>query len=172
MRGRGYCRRRGRGRYMRWIGFVPPINYFHPAGVFEPQQVIELTLEEIEAMRLVDLEHLTQEEAAMRMGVSRKTLWNDLKSGREKVIRAIINGYPIRITGGRFALHPEADLSKMDDTLGKIYSLLPGRNCGVCGYGSCIGFARALAQGRANPDECRFLDSGSRIEIMKILERR
>jgi len=157
---------------MRWIGFVPPINYFHPAGVFEPQQVIELTLEEIEAMRLVDLEHLTQEEAAMRMGVSRKTLWNDLKSGREKVIRAIINGYPIRIGGGKFALHPEADLSKMDETMSKIYSLLPGRNCGVCGYGSCIGFARALVQGRANPDECRFLDSGSRNEIIKILEGR
>ncbi|RLF40323.1 MAG: DNA-binding protein, partial [Thermoplasmata archaeon] len=38
-------------------------NKLLPSGrVFEPQQVIELTLEEIEAMRLVDLEHLTQEE--------------------------------------------------------------------------------------------------------------
>ena len=172
MRGRARCRRRGRGRYMRWIGFVPPINYFHPAGVFDPPRTIDLTIEEIEAMRLVDLEHLTQEEAAMRMGVSRKTLWNDLKSGREKVIRAIINGYPIRISGGRFALHPEADLSRINEILSRIYSLLPGRNCGACGYGSCIGFAKALAEGRVSPEECRFLDSNSRNEIIKILERR
>ena len=170
--GYGRGRRRGRGRYMRWIGFVPPIFQFEPVSPLAPLKTISLSLEELEAIRLVDLEHLTQEEAAIRMGVSRKTLWNDLKSAREKLARALINGYAIRIDGGRFALHPSANLDNFNEKIREIYKLLPDKNCGLCGYGSCIGFARTLVQGRANPDECRFLDSGSRSKIIEILEGR
>ena len=170
--GYGRGRRRGRGRCMRWIGFIPPTFQFEPVSPLAPPKIISLSLEELEAIRLIDLEHLTQEEAAIRMGVSRKTLWNDLKSAREKLARALINGYAIRIDGGRFALHPSANLDNIYEKIREIYKSLPDRNCGACGYGSCIGFARALVQGRANPDECRFLDSGSRNEIIKILERR
>jgi len=61
-------------------------------------------VEELEALRLVDLEDLTQEEAAARMGVSRKTLWNDLQRARKKVINALVNGYEIRIEGGDYIL--------------------------------------------------------------------
>lgn len=168
--GRG---RRGRGKCMRWIGFIPPVNYFHPAGIIQPPHIINLTLEELEAIRLVDLEHLTQEEAALRMGVSRKTLWNDLKSGREKLARALINGYPIRIGSGSSALHPSVDLEKIEDEkVREIYRLLPGRSCGICGYTSCIEFARALIHDNADINLCRFLDSTTKGEIRKILERR
>ncbi len=68
-----------------------------------------LTLEELEAIRLVDYEGLNQEEAAAQMGVSRKTLWNDLKSGRKKVAEALIHGWAIRITGGSYIIRGEAD---------------------------------------------------------------
>ena len=63
--------------------------------------------EELEAIRLVDLEGMDQQEAALNMGVSRKTLWNDLKSGRKKVAMALINGYAIRIEGGSYILRGE-----------------------------------------------------------------
>lgn len=155
---------------MRWIAFIPPITQFNPASPTPSSGVINLSLEEMEAIRLVDLEHLTQEEAAVRMGVSRKTLWNDLKSAREKLARALINGYAIRIDGGRFALHPSANLDNLDDKIRKIYKLLPGKNCGFCGYGSCINFARALSQGNASLDSCRFLDPTSKDETKKIIE--
>ena len=65
---------------------------------------IILRLEEVEAIRLVDLEGLDQEAAAMEMGVSRKTLWNDLKSARKKVATALVNGYAMRIEGGNYVV--------------------------------------------------------------------
>jgi predicted DNA-binding protein (UPF0251 family) len=61
-------------------------------------------MEELEALRLVDLEDLTQEEAALQMGVSRKTLWNDLQRARKKTVNALVKGYSIRIQGGDYIL--------------------------------------------------------------------
>jgi predicted DNA-binding protein (UPF0251 family) len=61
-----------------------------------------ITIEELEALRLVDLEDLTQEEAAAMMGVSRKTLWNDLHRARKKVVNALVSGCAIRIEGGDY----------------------------------------------------------------------
>ena len=66
-----------------------------------PMAVI-LTYPELESIRLVDLEGLTQEEAAERMGISRRTFWNDLKSARIKVATALVKGMPIRIEGGEY----------------------------------------------------------------------
>ena len=44
---------------------------------------------ELEALRLVDLEGLSQEEAGERMGVSRGTIWRLLQSARKKIVQAI-----------------------------------------------------------------------------------
>ena len=63
-----------------------------------------LTIVEVEALRLVDLEGLTQEQAAMEMGVSRRTFWNDLASARRKIALAIVNGCAIRIEGGSYSV--------------------------------------------------------------------
>jgi len=100
--GRGYGRRRGRCRGRRWIGQLPTTTYFRPNGLQHPYNTIVLTVEELEALRLVDLEDLTQEEAAAQMGVSRKTLWNDLQQARKKVVNALVNGCAIRIQGGNY----------------------------------------------------------------------
>lgn len=51
--------------------------------------------DEFEALRLVYLEGLTQDEAAKRMNVSRGTLWRALDSGRKKLVRAIVELRPI-----------------------------------------------------------------------------
>ncbi len=101
----GRRRRRGRYRGQRWITEIPEQNFFQPRGL-PPWQtnVVTLTLEELEAIRLVDLEGHEQAEAAALMGVSRKTLWNDLKSARKKVATALIRGYAIHIEGGNYAL--------------------------------------------------------------------
>lgn len=87
---------RGRRRGRRWIGISPGFISFAPVGRPPAGRVI-LFLSELEAMRLVDIENLTQEEAAQRMGISRKTLWTDLQRGRAKVVNALINGYVIEI---------------------------------------------------------------------------
>ncbi|MEA3459043.1 MAG: DUF134 domain-containing protein [Candidatus Thermoplasmatota archaeon] len=103
MPGYGHGRQRGRCRGRRWIERLPETTYFRPYG--QPQTIADtvvITVEELEALRLVDLEDLTQEEAAAMMGVSRKTLWNDLQRARKKAVNALVNGCAIRIEGGDY----------------------------------------------------------------------
>lgn len=63
-----------------------------------------MTVVELETLRLVDLEGLNQEEAALRMGISRRTLWNDLMSARKKVAHALTSGLAIQIRGGAYSI--------------------------------------------------------------------
>ncbi|OPY25675.1 MAG: hypothetical protein A4E28_03050 [Methanocella sp. PtaU1.Bin125] len=63
----------------------------------ELMDVVTLLPEEVEAIRLADLEDLEQEEMAQRMGVSRKTVWKDLHSARKKIADAVINGKALRV---------------------------------------------------------------------------
>ena len=46
-------------------------------------EAVSITLEELEAVRLVVLLDLDQEEAAFYMGISRKAFWNDLMNAKE-----------------------------------------------------------------------------------------
>lgn len=105
MPGYGHGKRRGRCRGRRWIEQIPETTCFKPhRPLYYTIDTVIITPEELEALRLVDLEDLTQEEAAVKMGVSRKTLWNDLQRARKKVISALINGCEIRIQGGDYIL--------------------------------------------------------------------
>ncbi|HBF36953.1 MAG TPA: hypothetical protein DDW50_06490 [Firmicutes bacterium] len=87
----------------RKVGFIPGIRYFIPTGI--PKCELEeniLKIEELEAIRLKDLEGLEQEECAEKMEVSRPTFQRILNTAREKVSDALINGKAIRIEGGNF----------------------------------------------------------------------
>ena len=77
-----------------------------PPAMGYPEKV-NVKIEELEAMRLVDFDGLEQEEAARKMGTSRKTLWRDLKSGRRKIVDALINGKAIEISGGSYTIVKE-----------------------------------------------------------------
>jgi len=59
-----------------------------------------MTLDELEALRLVDHEGLYQDAAGQRMGVSRQTLGRILESARKKVAGALVLGRALRIEGG------------------------------------------------------------------------
>jgi len=65
-------------------------------------EVISLVIEEFEALRLVDLEGLQQEEAAQIMGISRRALWKDIQNARTKVALALATGKAIEIKGGNY----------------------------------------------------------------------
>jgi electron transport complex protein RnfB len=43
---------------------------------------------------------------------------------------------------------------KQDPRVSKVEALLPGANCGGCGYAGCLAFARALVEGQASPYDC------------------
>lgn len=84
------------------MGWTPHETCFCPRE--EVLEEVRLRIEEVEALRLVDLLNRTQEEAAAEMGVSRKTLWKDLKSARKKVAEALTKGKRIKIEGGDYTL--------------------------------------------------------------------
>ena len=56
-----------------------------------------LFISEFEAIRLVDLNQISQKEAGEQMQISQSTLSRILKSGRKKIADAIVNGKAIKI---------------------------------------------------------------------------
>ncbi len=60
---------------------------------------IPLHRDELEALRLCDLEGLTQEQAGWRMGVSRGTVQRILAAARGKVARALTEGAALILEG-------------------------------------------------------------------------
>lgn len=90
----------------RKIENIPTIPYFVPSetDIAEVPENI-LKLEELEAIRLKDLEGLEQEECAEKMEVSRPTFQRILLSAREKLADSLINGKTIHIEGGKFTLN-------------------------------------------------------------------
>jgi len=76
----------------------PNSSYFKPAGIrMIDLEESSLRMPEFEAIRLVDLNEVSQEEAGKQMQISQSTLSRILKSGRKKIADAITNGKAIRI---------------------------------------------------------------------------
>lgn len=84
-----------RPRLKRRIQFTPRVYSFMPEGRFF--NIVELTLEEIEALRLKNVEGLEQIEAAKRMKTSQSTFHRILASAYKKLSQAVIHGQSIKI---------------------------------------------------------------------------
>lgn len=67
------------------------------------EEAVRLTVEELESLRLCDLEGADQSAAAQSMGVSRGTLQRIVYSARRKVADALCTGKAIHIGGGNFS---------------------------------------------------------------------
>lgn len=82
---------------------LPQYTYFIPAGRKKCEvEEITLKIEELEAMRLKDIEELNQEECAEKMQVSRQTFQNIIDSARKKTASALLEGKAINISGGNY----------------------------------------------------------------------
>jgi len=87
-----------RPRLCRRVRFNPNITYFKPQGVpMRLLEMIELTSEEIEALRLKNIKNLDQIECAKQMNTSQSTFQRILTSANKKVAEALINGKAIKI---------------------------------------------------------------------------
>jgi predicted DNA-binding protein (UPF0251 family) len=85
----------------RIVASEPIATVYKPAGIPARQlQWTNLTLDEFEAIRLIDGERLDQETVAAQMGVSRPTVTRILASGRSKIARVLTNGQALAIQGG------------------------------------------------------------------------
>ncbi|MBO4305450.1 MAG: 4Fe-4S dicluster domain-containing protein [Lentisphaeria bacterium] len=60
---------------------------------------------------------------------------------------------------------------KSDDRIEKIASLLPGANCGGCGFAGCGDFARAIVEENADPSKCVACTAESAARIGEVLGR-
>ena len=97
-----------RPRRARWVNFQPNITYYKPAGVrmIDLEETI-LNIDEIEAIRLKDLEGLDQEECAKKMNISQPTFHRLVTSARKKIADSLVNGKAVRIQGGIFKMTPQ-----------------------------------------------------------------
>ena len=91
----------------RRVAFAPEVTYFKPAGVpLRSLEEVQISVEELEAIRLKDLEGLEQEECAEKMNISRPTFQRVLGSARRKIADALLDGKAMRIGGGNFEMAP------------------------------------------------------------------
>ena len=138
---------------LRYVAQLPGAGFFRPMGI--PANVLQgvrLSVEEVEAIRLRDLEGLEQEECAERMHVSRPTFHRILESVRGKLADALINGKAIQIEGGNFSL-PQSrfrcnnDGHEWDVPFEAVANRLP-LSCPMCASGNIQPMPPPFAWGR------------------------
>ncbi|MBN1796657.1 MAG: DUF134 domain-containing protein [Sedimentisphaerales bacterium] len=89
----------------RRIGMMPAYTYYKPQGIpLRTLEQVNLTVDEIEAIRLVDFEGMYHVEAAKKMNISRQTLGRILESAHKKIADALVTGKAISIEGGCFEI--------------------------------------------------------------------
>ena len=87
-----------RPKHCRRVGFCPNARYFKPQGIhLRDLEEKRLSLDELEALRLADMQGLHQERAAQQMGVSRQTFGRIVADARAKVAQALVQGKAVRI---------------------------------------------------------------------------
>ena len=102
----------------------PAIGRFKPCGIpVSELEVVTLTLDEFEALRLADIEKLYQEDAAVRMNVSRQTFGNIIESAHGKVADVLVNAKLLIIEGGNI-------------------QMIENRPCGCRGHGNSNHFKK------------------------------
>lgn len=99
-----------RPRKWRKVCCLPGADLFGPLnGIDEPMDEIIMSVDEYEAIRLIDLEGLNQEECAERMQVARGTVQSIYKEARSKIAQALVIGYRLRIEGGDYQLYDDEE---------------------------------------------------------------
>ena len=98
-----------RPRQCRRVAYLPQVTFYKPRGIpLSTLQQVNLTFDELEAVRLADFEGLYQEQAAEKMGISRQTFGRIIESAHKKIADALVNGKALSIKGGPFEHIPPA----------------------------------------------------------------
>ncbi|MGI6512890.1 MAG: DUF134 domain-containing protein [Syntrophomonadaceae bacterium] len=93
-----------RPRKWRKVCCLPDSDRFGPLNASVNTDHIIMTVEEYEAIRLIDLEGFTQEECAGQMNIARTTVQGIYSEARKKLAESIVNGKVLRIEGGNYKL--------------------------------------------------------------------
>jgi predicted DNA-binding protein (UPF0251 family) len=91
-------KRSGRPCLRRKIDFDPEVKYFKPQGIrVADLEIVELKKEEIEAIRLKNIQNFDQRECAEVMNTSPATFQRILVKANQKIALALIEGKAIKI---------------------------------------------------------------------------
>lgn len=97
-----------RPRKCRKVCFLPERNLFGPLNIPNiDNDIISMTVDEYETIRLIDLEGMTQEECAEKMDVARTTVQRIYYDARKKLAKSLIEGKILQIHGGDYKLCDE-----------------------------------------------------------------
>ena len=94
-----------RPRKWRKVCCMPENNRFGPLGIRWPAaSPVIMAVDEYEAVRLIDLEGMTQEACAEKMHVARTTVQAIYTAARKKIADSLVNGKVLFIDGGDYKL--------------------------------------------------------------------
>ena len=94
----------------RRVCYLPSSVLFGPLNIqLSESEIITMTVDEYETIRLIDLEGMTQEECAEKMGVARTTIQRIYNDSRRKLALTLVNGRILRIQGGDYKLCEEGE---------------------------------------------------------------
>ena len=82
----------------------PLYDSFVPENGCEDRSAVELSVDEFETIRLIDLDKYTHEQCAEQMDISRTTVTELYESARFKLADSLINGKHLVIKGGHYRL--------------------------------------------------------------------
>ena len=83
----------------RCICSKPKVTRFVPAEE-TPQEAVVIGFDEYEVVRLLDYVHLSQEQCAAKMNISRTTVTRMYENVRSKIAQALVRGLELKIDGG------------------------------------------------------------------------
>lgn len=94
-----------RPRILRNVNGLPPFKHYGPIDRRNDLDIITMSIEEYESIRLIDHLNLTQAEAAMEMGIGRTTVQRIYFDARKKLASSIVLGHVIQFDGGDYRLN-------------------------------------------------------------------
>ena len=112
-----------RPRKWKRVCSLPESDLFGPLvqDVHE-REIVVMSVEEFESIRLIDQEGLTQDESAVRMNVARGTVQRLYSDARAKLAESLVNGSVLKIDGGDYQLYSDPESR---------------RGCGHCSRNRC-----------------------------------
>ena len=150
-----------RPRKIKTVNFEPDVTYFKPRAVPLTQlEEVEITLDELETLRLSNIEKLSQVDAAKKMTIHQSTFQRTLTRAREKITDALINGKAIKIHGGEYKM-PNGDgtgPSGQGRGLVRGQGLAQGQNKNAGPQGNCICPECGHEQPHARGQPCNLID--------------
>ncbi|SHK09168.1 DUF134 domain-containing protein [Paramaledivibacter caminithermalis] len=83
---------------------LPDIKAYGPVNIDDvnDKDAVIMTVEELETIRLIDLEEMNQIDCAELMGVARSTVQRIYNDARRKIAKSIIAGKVLKVKGGNY----------------------------------------------------------------------